>query len=856
MSKYLFGVVAAGVVVGISSPSRASSTCDFRSPTIGNDAALTSAVVNESDSKKRAAAIQQLKQFWDKRGAVLHAVGVKQAERVSISLRNPPGARLRVSFDSSDGTHHELEWDPAVAGELTRVVALEGPISPATERVWNISMSVEASTYTQAAGTVIVNTRFSPFQYLTAAPAGARSPAAVSVGIYSALAAALGTSAIPEGKDLEGWPAPTLAFSCEAPQGRMDEERFADTGPTQQSGLRGFGVAPTFVTDTLSLLTEIAVDRAKAGAMNLLKKRLVNPFCVDKTKITLDKLGLGKSDGNVALPRTCEILTSLRLEDILSSGRPLLFALRDDLRFTIAPAAVDKLADKNATAKAALGVGLSVINTAIDHGGFDGLEGQLALGLLGNIEQLGPSFSDAVVTKIRVRIKKVIDAHAADAKDALAALEAAGSVKVVNLPVPPVAKAAVLDISGDTIPKCSTDDECARVLEAYLSGWAGKSSGQWRLAESSLLDLVKGTLISELQTNARSKDLLGYACEARLVVALVKRCTKQGCSAQTITDMISRPADYFAKDVALPAALCWHGGAYFAPVDRTSSVSQLVLEGMRLAAPLVDGRGRDRAKAAVKLLVTLVQRWQTNEEQKRQLATFAELAIALIDEDYGTALGRLVRIAQQLNSSVPDPLKKIAQLVGSVATYAQVYQATKDSDPKEARTARKQALTSIIDNATDRSDREQEWVYSIGSNVGLAATWSSKYDALTDVAFDPGVRVPLGFAIEYLPKKDSPFGAHFGFQVADLGQFVRHGTNDELDSVRWADFVSPGAEFSLLLNFIDPAVNVTVHAEYAPSLQFSTDTKDMMDNTVTTTSDGVWRYGISLGYYVPFFDLK
>jgi hypothetical protein len=638
----------------------------------------------------------------------------------------------------------------------------------------------------------------------------------------------------------------------------MDEERFADTTPTQQSGLRGFGVAPTFVTDTLSLLTEIAVDRAKSGAMNLLKKRLVNPFCLDSTKITLKKLGLGTDDDNVALPRTCEIVTSLRLEDILSSGRPLLFALRDDLRFTIAPAAIGILTNNNATAKAALGVGLSVINTAIDHGGFDGLEGQLALGLLGNIEQLGPQFSDVVVADVRKRVDQLLAAHASEARAAVAALAGAGIVKVVNSPVPAVMGAAAIDITGDTIPTCTTDDECVRVLKGYLAGWIAKASGQWRLAKDPLIDLVKSALVSELQTNDSSKDLLGYACQARLVVAVVKRCTKQGCSAQTITEMISKPADYFTEDTALPAALCWTGGAYFAPVDGTS-VSQLVLEGMRLATPLVDGRGRDRAKAAIKLIVTLVQRWQTDDKQKKELETFAELSMALIDEDYGTALGRLLRIAQQVSTTVPEPLKKIAQLIGSVATYAQVYQTTKDSDPKEARAARKQALTSIIDNATDRSDREQEWVYSIGSNVGLAATWSSKYNELTKNVFDPGVRVPFGLAIEYLPKKDSNFGVRFGFQVADLGQFVRRGTNDKLDSVRWADFMSPGAEFSFLLNFLDPNVNLSFHAEYAPSLPFSISTTETMGSTTTTTTtttDGVWRYGISIGYYVPFLDLK
>jgi len=42
-------------------------------------------------------------------------------------------------------------------------------------------------------------------------------------------------------------------------------------------------------------------------------------------------------------------------------------------------------------------------------------------------------------------------------------------------------------------------------------------------------------------------------------------------------------------------------------------------------------------------------------------------------------------------------------------------------------------------------------------------------------------------------------GLHVGLQLADLGQFVRRGTDDKLDDVTWSDFISPGLELSLLL---------------------------------------------------------
>jgi hypothetical protein len=312
--------------------------------------------------------------------------------------------------------------------------------------------------------------------------------------------------------------------------------------------------------------------------------------------------------------------------------------------------------------------------------------------------------------------------------------------------------------------------------------------------------------------------------------------------------MLSKPQDYFAKDTKLPLALCWKADdSYRAPAEDAAAVQQLVLDGLRLVAPIVDGKGRDRAKAVVRLLVELLRRWEHNDTVDEHAEAFAEIAEALIDDDYSTALNGFVRLAGKLRpGQVPRPIGKIVQLIGAVSSYAATYKATKDEDPKAAREARKQALESLIDSATDRKGRDDERIFSIGSNVGLSMTWTEGFNVEDGRGkVEPSVRVPLGFSVDF----SECYGVALrgGVQLADLGQFVRRGSDDKLDDVRWSDFVSPGVEVGFAIPKLDRALNLSLHVAYAPTIAAGTG---------MTARDGVWRYGVSLGYYVPFFDFN
>ena len=69
----------------------------------------------------------------------------------------------------------------------------------------------------------------------------------------------------------------------------------------------------------MSLLAEVALDRAKAMGVKLVRERLVEPC------------GRLELDGRPLLPQTCAALESIRLEDLASTGRQLADAALGDL---------------------------------------------------------------------------------------------------------------------------------------------------------------------------------------------------------------------------------------------------------------------------------------------------------------------------------------------------------------------------------------------------------------------------------------------------------------------------------------------------------------------------------------------
>lgn len=878
---------------------------------------------------------------------------IDQPVAISVVLVNPPTTRLRISFDRLDGrSHAELEWDPAIDEGLVRMVNLDAGR-------WSVSPMIEPTTVQEGAGSIVIA---SPFTGLRV-----DGDALVLTALHTALVADTDeANASAKQVAMTGWPRPTLSLRCSTAGTTIDDVPFTRPQAAADLSPRGLGAAPEIVTDTLSILAQIAIERARAGAMDLVKDKFVAPLCGkdgddEAGAITLDELHLAGTTR--AFPRTCELIQRLRLDDVLSSGESLLLALRDDLRKTIAPAAVGRLA-AGQRYEPVLQAVLEVANRGIDAGSFDGLGADLLLSVLSRADlvlgdsvavtiTLPPAVTTALVGVVgtegllsklvaiapanalcnagetpvdcatrlvkdptvgslidlaqRLVVLKVSDAElnaivqelreplvAAITSTALQSLRAlAGRYGHVRLYLPgntalkDVLKtalavelqsrtaeqiAALCGVSGKGPQELET---CALTLLARLDRidrWAAlvetlssRAAHQAAALEAQLVTLAKAELVKHLG------EARGYACGVRLAVAVMKRCHQRSCSADEVAGYLREPHEHFAVDQRLPAALCWQDGKYAEAPARLVTLQRHVLDGLELLQPVRDAQGRARTVAAVRLAFQILG--ELAPEHREHLMQVEELAVALLEQRHDAALTATLRLVRTLARSsgrrvtLPPELDRLAQLVGAVASYASVYEATKDQDKEAAREARKRALESIIDAATDRSARGEKWVVSIGSNVGMSYTvsnlasletigprWQNAYTDTREVQ----VRVPLGLAFQRLPRDGGVHhGWHLGLQIADLGQFVTTGGDGTLNEVEWSSFLSPGLEAGVLVGEPTRSINLTLHAAYAPGVSAS-GVFDIADDGSKrrVTREGVWRYGVSIGFYVPFFDLN
>jgi hypothetical protein len=808
---------------------------------------------------------------------------------LSVMLSNPPSTRTRVILEA-DGHHHELEWDPAVDPRLTQNVILES--APAG---WTVSVVVEPIVLKQGTVTTVLYvgqfTRIPDTSVLRASYIGANSsdfqPA------QPAGAAGSGSAGKVVAQSLLNWPQPTLTFSCHKLP-TIDETPYA-TSAASGSAVRGFGTIPDPVAQTLSLLGEIAIKRAKTGAMEIVKSRFVVPLCGDDGDggVTLSRLGL--SGGTLALPHTCALLEQLRLEDVLATGKPLLRALRDDVRLTIAPAALRRIAGGTAWGKVA-GAALDIVNRSLERGSFSVLDAEAALDLFLNetdfiamlplIEPGKRAHLEATIAlalgKSCSKVKELKELKDGECARFLVATNDLDSL--VNR-LPTAAQAAASDLAKALGPL----DTFAKAMQAKLVSLhpvlshfpacnfsasitapqcASAIARSWNTASDVLRTLddlgydaaSSASIAKQLQTmilarvdpkvpDAEVTRVVQLACTARLAVGILRRCSGQGCSNAAIHDMFTAPKSYFSHS----EPLCWgEGDAYRIASASLPNFEAFVADGLELLAAAAKQSASARVAGVLRMFVRLTNDIAgcTGEaaltSKCHELESVNDLVAAVAEEDHAKAIAATTALVRTLLSHVPPALTKGTQLLGIVAAYAQVYEDTKSQDASAARQAREKALEGLIDAATDRHGRGDTWIVSLGSNVGIGVVWSSpKADGYNN-SKSLQLRVPIGFDLDKLPPETHSVGIgwHVGATIGDLGQFAAVGSDGKVDAVRWDNFLSPGVEGGILIGVPEHALNVAVHLEYAPAL------------FATATGGGAWRAGISLGYYVPFFDFN
>lgn len=703
-------------------------------------------------------------------------------------------------------------------------------------------------------------------------------------------------------EDATSW-RPKIRLLCE-PEGALELAKvpLATKQLYAASIARGFldQTAPTIVTDTLAILAEIAVDRAKAGAMELVKERFVEPIC---NKLDLELLGLGNA-GERALPRTCALMENMRLQDLLSSGRSLLDAARDDIRLTLVPRIVARL-DIPAAAQDIAVLGLELGNRLIDGGSADVVGIDLLFAQLDRLFRRGTVASFKVVNSqfVRATFAAIRSELGADEYDRLKEQFLREVLQRV-LPQDPGAwlSKRVLKTASEMklakklqladVTECARQKDeakyfiaadrkvCINKLIERLRGlpeW-GKTDALFESVYGllppeqlvSMVSAIGSTSLTNfagfsewLEVYAANKTelaklwqaavppLLRQSCAVRVTLAVVKWCSgRDTCTASDIGAAWDRPETLFGPGQDALENLCWNRAANGTPLHvlrlptiRTPYI-ELATRALAFLTPPPKGEERKRVLAMLRWTFDLAK--TLDENRASSVQKLEEILELFESRDYVRAIGQTLALARcsdtlsTASCSRSPEMKKAMELLGVVASYVQVYEETKTADREEAKAARKKAIESLIDSATDRRERGHHVVLALGSNVGFTSTWA------TNVPHEFALRVPLGLTLQFLPRGSDGtgwfwkwWGVHAGFQVADLGQFIRP---DEDDDVTWSSFVAPGLELGLLFGQPNRAVALTVHGTYAP--------------TLTESSDPSWRLGLSLSYYVPFFDLN
>lgn len=238
------------------------------------------------------------------------------------------------------------------------------------------------------------------------------------------------------------------------------------------------------------------------------------------------------------------------------------------------------------------------------------------------------------------------------------------------------------------------------------------------------------------------------------------------------------------------------------------------------------------------------------------------IAVAAVDMDLPHLITGLAQIARtslldDCNDDCADR-RKVSALLSGIAAYASTYVEVPEGASEEdvarfaeaQHAARKEALESVIDAATDRRGREGDGVWSLATGAGVAFPSWQRAESTTSWLKEPlQVSVPLGVAYQKLPagawwKKGVPW--HVMATVLDLGSYIGKDkiTNEKPD---WQAIVAPGIQVGIPLS-----VSPSHFFVLGWSLSYAPRFKSTPDDQVR----GAVRSGAFVTFFVPLWDFN
>jgi hypothetical protein len=646
---------------------------------------------------------------------------------------------------------------------------------------------------------------------------------------------------------------PTLAIAVsrldanEPEREKVLRQRY-DILPTTR--LRSLDPVTPFVSDALTALASIALERAEEAGKSYARELLVDNLCTSMSVKNVRKMagsalakaidGLRLEDDKPLLSNTCTILESVRFDELAASGHALWRALAADavalgigivgsaVREPNAPtdpivlqhvnkSIVDVLNGNTATTERdvqalLLELGRVGFYASSPSGWQCGLE--MGFAVLHECMRVGECSADAVVRLLdEERIASETIASANGSCKAAAALQ--------SWPALPALLSRAVDVLR---PPPGTPAKITAVTALQL-----------------VLDVISKRLASNFETlSLKEGALLPSLSLKALGEALPKGCDDQARNDVGNLKASASPELIQQATASLRSASCL-GPAPPAWATNLEELAKVRLESRqaRFAQSMVSTLGF--------FLEALIK--------EDPVSAIAELSRTMSDSVYEScdATRDLSGTSKCIVSTTSEDLERSFAVISAIVSYGMTYttDGKNSNDSAEFRAdQRKKAMEVLIESLTDRAGRSGEWVFSLGSVVGFAFAWSAPRDEEFKLNLSP-LRLETGLSAQYLPAGAawplSNWGFHAQISVLDLAQYV--AIRSEEGDVQTTE---PGLETAIffggtlgaLIGRPSAPILVGLFGGMAPGLQFEGAEK------------GAYVFGATTAIYIPFIDLN
>jgi hypothetical protein len=831
-----------------------------------------------------------------------HAAGY----RVVVTLPKQPPSRVWCYLNADSGERQVIvEFDPAVSSRLSRAVTV--PVD-----TWTFGCSSEAklqivqSSKDALSAPIDVAWRFSPLDTKSSTIDLSKQKATPQKATATAVSQEIRYDS-QEAKLVQGDETIKVTASVLA---LPTLHEAAAALSTQEGGTLGGrsldSTAPPLVRDTLEILAEIALERARTRGYALVSQRVTALVCDElKAEDPIPELGLDK--GDALLPNTCEALRHMNLAEIAQAGPSIAIAVENDimalaLRIVKTQVSGQVLVPPKAGWPVSELVGKLELSTLLRTGQIPGSAIPSLLDYLrAHIHEWMPTasgqpdgeFRTCLVGAALLTSKLCATGSACDSVDDLnrtlsagirgSAIGSGAQKKNCEPLLRPRLDFAfnVARVVQDHARKIATSSNTAGVvgnalaLVADLTSVIQTPDGKAELASlgrhapfviDSLNLLVKPLTKRHLPTTRELQLVLlrlaahswvgpsptVVECSLELAFAAIAACHGRdgGCDARAISDFVTRPDEHFAL------GLCT--GLVDGP--DWPEISSFVARGIDIVAPPSGASTRDQLRNGLALVFALTHRLADGKVGPRaqKIIGHAEaLSLGLADQDTraaiveSMALVRTVLGGDAATDSRLELLRRIERFMPIVTTLTtnatSLKQAAANPDQAEAlRKTRKESLESLIEAATNRNARGGEWVLSLGANVGLYTGWNA-----ADGARLSTLGLPMGFAVQELPsaKGQAAWDTGCQFLVPDHFQISIIDLGQFIvgpeagKDVSWNDFLLIGAQIGWIPNLLQSPSDAFV---------LGADVRYIPGGS----RKGEFFVGAVAAYYVPFFDLN